>query len=102
MSTLEEKIKDAAETAVLRYINDGAWIQPNYESRLKIPQTIIDDAYKMIVSERLEKELADRVINAMAAEISTDVKQILSVNERREALRAVVRENLDRILGKVK
>jgi hypothetical protein len=41
--------------------------------------------------------LADKIINHIAAEISTDIKKLLSVSERREALRSVARENLDRI-----
>lgn len=34
-----------------------------------------------IIAERLESELADRMVNHMAAELATDIKQILSVRE---------------------
>ncbi len=54
---------------------------------------------KAALAVRLEAELADRIVTLMASEIATDVKQILSVKERREAIRAVTRENLDRICG---
>lgn len=105
MSEFEAKVKEAAERAVLKILMEGSWITPDYNSRFKIPTDMLADVWKMVDVEavkrrmaiRLQEELADRVVNHMAAEIATDVKQILSVQERREALRAVVRENLDRI-----
>lgn len=51
------------------------------------------------MAKRIESELADRVMNHLAAEMATDIKQLLTNQERREALRAVARENLDRIIG---
>jgi hypothetical protein len=35
----------------------------------------------------------------MAAELSTDIKSILSIKERRESVRAVVRDNIDKLTG---
>lgn len=103
---LETQIKRLAEKAVLKMLSDPSnWIQPDYSNRLKLPQSFISDVWKLVdtekikhqMAERLERELADRIVNHMAAELATDVKQILSVTERREALRAVCRENFDRI-----
>lgn len=37
-------------------------------------------------------------MNHMAAELATDIKQILSVKERREALRALAREHMDAVM----
>jgi len=107
MKDFEEAVKIAAEKAVLEIISSGQWVQPDYANRYKIPADFMSEVWNLIDSEkikaalavRLEAELADRIVTLMASEIATDVKQILSVKERREAIRAVTRENLDRICG---
>jgi hypothetical protein len=106
MSDFESQVKLAAETAVLRFIRDGAWLMPNYESRLKVPVEWIAECWKLVdasklqarIAERLERELADRMVNHMAAELATDIKQILSVQERREMLRGLARAHMDEIM----
>lgn len=106
MSDFEQALKHAAEKSVLKIISEGGWIAPDYANRFRIPPELLQDIWKLVdveaikrkMAARLEDELADRVIHAMAAEIATDVKQILSVKERREALRAVAREHMDHIL----
>ena len=47
---------------------------------------------------RLEAELADRMVNHMAAELATDIKQILGVKERREMLRGLARDHMDAVM----
>jgi hypothetical protein len=102
MTKFEEALKNAAEQSLLKIVMDGGWIQPDYENRFKVPGDLLQDIYSMIdrealkaaIAKRLEEELADRIVNALAAEISTDIKQILSVKERREAIREVARQHL--------
>lgn len=106
MSDLEQQIKAAAEKAVLRHIGDGGWLMPNYESRIKIPAEWLADCWKLVdsdklkrcIANRLEEELADRMVNHMAAELATDIKQILSVKERREMLRGLARDHMDAVM----
>ena len=106
MTDFEQAIKTGAEKAVLRIISDGSWLAPDYATRFKIPADFLADAWKLIdadklkaeLARRLESELADRIINHMAAEIASDVKQILSVKERRETLRNIARENMETIM----
>lgn len=106
MSDLEQSIKVAAEKAVLKYIEGGGWLLPNYESRFKVPPewiascwNLVDaDALKKKVAIRLETELADRMVNSIAAELATDIKQILSVKERREMLRGLARDHMDSLM----
>lgn len=106
MTDFEEAVKSAAEKAVLKFINDGGWLMPNYESRLKIPVEWIADCWRLVdsaklkakIAERLEAELADRMVNRMAEELATDIKQILSVKERREMLRGLAREHMDAVM----
>ena len=106
MFELEAKIKNAAEIAVLRYVEGGGWLLPNYESRFKVPpewmascwELVDKDKLKAKIANRLEDELADRIVNSMAAELSTDIKQILSVKERREMIRNIARSHMDSIM----
>lgn len=106
MSDFDQQVKAAAETAVLQFIGSGGWLLPNYESRLKIPAEWIADCWRLVdadrlkqqIAHRLESELADRMVNHMAAELATDIKQILSVRERREMLRGLAREHMDAVM----
>ncbi len=106
MSEFELAVKQAAEKALLKIISEGAWVQPDYANRFKMPPEMLASIWKMVdvdklkqkMAARLEDELAERIINKMAEELSTDVKQILSVKERREALRHVAREHFDEIM----
>ena len=106
MSEFEHAVKTAAERAVLTFVQDGGWLMPNYEGRMKVPVEWIAECWKLVdadklkakIAERLESELADRMVNHMAAELATDIKQILSVQERREMLRGLAREHMDEIM----
>ena len=106
MSDFDQQVKTAAEKAVLQFIGSGGWLLPNYESRLKIPAEWIADCWRLVdadrlkqqIAHRLESELADRMVNHMAAELATDIKQILSVKERREMLRGLAREHMDAVM----
>jgi hypothetical protein len=106
MTEFEQQVKAAAEKAVLKFVADGGWLMPNYESRLKVPAEWIADCWQLVdsaklklqIAARLEAELADRIVNHMAAELATDIKQILSVKERREMLRAIARDHMDALM----
>lgn len=106
MTDFEQAVKTAAEKAVLKFVQDGGWLMPNYESRLKVPAEWIADCWSLVdsaklkakIAVRLENELADRMVNHMATELATDIKQILSVKERREMLRSLAREHMDAVM----
>jgi len=100
-----QTLKGLAESAIIKIIREGAWIQPSYKNRVELPETFMKEVWDMVdvskvqkgLAKRIEEELAERLVNHMAQELSTDIKQVLSVKERREAIRSVVRENLDRL-----
>jgi hypothetical protein len=106
--TLEERVKSAAENAIVKAIQDGGWTTIPWDQRLKIPPDMLADVWGLIdrkaltkkLAVRIEAELADRIVNHIAAELATDIKQILSVPERREAVRALAREHMDSIMKK--
>jgi len=105
MTDFETAIKHAAEKSVLKIISEGQWVQPDYGNRVQLPKTFMEDIWKLVDHEkikkamvaRIEQEMAERIVNHLAAELATDIKQLLSNSERREALRAVARENMERI-----
>lgn len=105
MDDFKEKALNAVETAILKLLQQSSWIQPDYNSRFKVPAEYLQEIWNSVdhkkiqesMARRIEQELADRICNHLAAEIATDVKQLLSIPERREAIRAVARENFDRI-----
>jgi len=107
MTDFEKALKTAAEKSILSAITKGDWISIPYNEKAKLPATFMEDVWNLVdakevkkhLATRLEKELADRLVNHMAAEIATDIKQILSVKERRETLRNLVRTNLDEIMN---
>ena len=107
MSDIGEKLQQQAEKAILSMITSGHWIQPDYSNRVKLPKDFMESVWQSVDQEkvkaqlahRLEKELADRIVNHMAAELATDIKQILSVQERREAIRAIARKHMDEIMA---
>jgi tryptophanyl-tRNA synthetase len=107
MTSFNAQLKEAMEKSILKMVQDGGMVQPNHRDRMKLPDGFMADVWGLVdlekikaqMAKRLEEELANRVVNHMAAELATDVKQILSVKERREALRAVARENMERICG---
>jgi Mg/Co/Ni transporter MgtE len=108
MSDIENALRNAAERAILKIISEGAWIQPDYHNRVQLPADFMADVWKLVdrekvkkaLAERIEEQLAERMINAMAAELATDIKQILSVAERREALRSLAREHMEAIMAR--
>lgn len=102
-----QAIQQAAEKAVLRIVTEGGWIQPDYSSRVKLPADFMAGVWSLVdtaklqqaLAERITAEVADRMVNHIAAELATDIKQILSVQERREALRAVARQHMESIMA---
>lgn len=106
MSNIEDSLRTAAEHAIMKIIADGSWIQPDYNNRVKLPADFMADVWRLVdqekvkrlLAENIEAQLADRIVNAIAAELATDIKQILSVTERREAIRALAREHMTAIM----
>ena len=106
MDNFEQQVKAAAEKAVIQFLSTGGWLLPNYEGRLKVPAEWVAECWRLVdadkvraqLAARLESELADRMVNHMAAELATDIKQILSVKERREMLRALARDHMDAVM----
>jgi cobalamin biosynthesis protein CbiD len=75
-------------------------IKIDYYHRPLLPNDIIREAWEKVdkdkliqeIAKNIEKRMAEKIVNSIAAEISTDIKQVLSVKERREEIRSKARE----------
>lgn len=103
-----ENLANDIELSIRKQIQDAKLVNIPYGGMFTVPQDFIQDVWdsmdkesiKQKLANRLEFELVDRIVNHMAAEIATDIKQVLSNKERREAIRAVCRDNIDSICKK--
>lgn len=106
MKDLGEKVVNALTQSFVDEIRKGGMVAPNYKNRIEIPADLISSCWEMVdidkvksqIAQHIEDQLAERIVNSIAAEIATDIKQILSVKERREAIRALARNNMEAIL----
>jgi len=103
--SFEEKLKQVIQDQVIKNIHNTDLVSIKYDEKFNLPADFLWECWSLIdkerlkesLSARLQEELVDRLVNHMAAEIATDIKQVLSVKERREAIRHVVRENIDEL-----
>ena len=105
--SFEEKLINTMKQRIEQQIQGLPLVANNYDSLIKVPASFYEDAWKLVDKEkilqqlaiRLEAEVADRIVNLIASEIATDIKQVLSNKERRESIRAVARNMIDKIGG---
>jgi hypothetical protein len=101
------RLVDQIERSVLKKIGSGEWLQIDYKDRISIDVELLKDVYasldmgrvKSILTDKLHNHIADKILNSIAAEIATDVKQILSQKELREDVRATLREKVREVVG---
>jgi hypothetical protein len=106
--TLEQKLLGSIEQSIIRQINQSDLVAIQYSDKMRLPAGFMLDAWGLIdqdallksLAARLQEELVERLVNQLAAEIATDIKQVLSDKERREAVRAVVRDNIEKLTGR--
>ena len=105
--TFDEELQRAVQRSVLDLVIKGNLVMPDYEHRAKVPAAKIQEIYdaidwgrvKELVIKAAEERVADVILNSMATEIATDVKQVLSNKELREEVRAFVRSGIRRVAG---
>lgn len=101
MSQFDKQVKDLAEKAILKIFKEGNWVKPDFNNRVQLDSDFMQEAWGMVDKDKireqlkilLEKELAQRIVNHMAAEIGTDVKKVLNREGIRERIRTVVEDN---------
>lgn len=100
--TFEEEFLKHMKNELIKFISAGSWINVPYDKKITIDPSLIKKCYDQIdmtevlriCKEKLEQHVADKIFNAMATEVATDVKQILSNGELREDCRSFLRTKI--------
>lgn len=104
-----ERIQQAFENAMIDMIRKGDAFKLAYDNRLDISKEL-RKAYEMIdynkvytrISQLLEEELAQKIVNKIITEMGTDIKQLMSNATVRDDLRFLLRKGVEEITKKVK
>lgn len=103
--TFDEQLQEAVQQSVLKMARDGSLVVPEYANRAKVPAAKVQELYdavdwnrvRELVLAEIERAVADKILNAMATEMATDIKQILSNKELREEVRGFIRAGIRRV-----
>lgn len=104
------QLAEAMHSAMLKQLQSGNFVSPDYANRFRIPQDFLDSIWAAVdvdrlraeLVARLERDVADRIVNALAAEISTDLKSLLSNAAIRKRIRDVASEHLLQLTEKAR
>lgn len=100
--SFEEQMQSTVQEAILRKVREASFVEIDYKDRPRIPKAWIDAAWAQVdwpsvqaaMTVRMTEHVADSIYNKMATEIASDVKQIMSNNELREDVRALIRAKI--------
>lgn len=103
--TFDEQLTEAVQQSVLKMIRDGSLVVPDYAMRAKVPAAKVQELYdsidwnrvRALCLEKVEEHCADTILNKMATEVASDIKQVLSNKELREEVRAFIRAGIKRV-----
>jgi hypothetical protein len=99
MSDFADEVQKAVQKSIIDTLAKGDWLTVEWRDKMSISQERLREIYAAvdmdkvanIVKEKVEKKLADAIFNALATEVATDVKKIMSNTELREDCRASIR-----------
>ena len=108
--SFDEDIQQAVRDSLVKLIRSGDWLKLDYSAKLPIDATFLRRVQNSVnldnvlakLTENIESRIADAIFNAMATEIATDVKKIMSNTELREDVRAVLRAKIRNVAEAVK
>ena len=103
----EKDLVNAIQNKVLEEIKKGSFISFDRQWKSQLPSSLLKDAWESVdyeaikreMAKTIEKMLAEKIINMLATEVSTDLKSLLSIPERREEIRSVARRHLKHLVG---
>lgn len=103
--TFDQQLQEAVQHSVLKMVRDGNLVVPDYAARAHVPAAKVQELYNAVDWSRVrelvladvERAVADKILNAMATEMATDIKQILSNKELREEVRSFIRAGIRRV-----
>ncbi len=102
MSTFEQDVTQALQASILATVRKADFVRIDYEQRPRIDAALMAEAYQRVDRARVREELtriietrmADAIWNAMASELATDMKKVLSDNDMRAEIRVYLRERM--------
>ena len=103
MNDFANDLVQIIQNSILNQARKAEFIDTGFGgTKLKLPPEFLLECYRRInmdvlqnrIVERLEREVADKVVNKMVTEFSNDVKQIMSNVELREELRGILRDRI--------
>ena len=102
MSDFEKEFTSAIQASILATVRKADFVRIEYNDRPRIDAALMAEAQKMVNRERIREELtrivetrmADAIWNAMATELATDMKKVLSDMEMRAEIRVYLREKM--------
>lgn len=102
MSDLGERLVSAFEDALVKMVATGEFMRQDYSAKIPLEIGTLRSIYAKVdinrvtarVLENVEIRMADQILNSMATELATDVKQVLSNKELREDIRSMIRDKI--------
>jgi hypothetical protein len=104
-----DRIEQALEVGLIKQIQSGDVFKLGYDSKIDASAEL-KQAYKNIdfqkvyarITELLEEELAQKIVNKIITEMGTDIKALMCNNEIREDFKYLMRKGVEAIMEKVK
>jgi hypothetical protein len=104
-----ERIQQAIENSIIKMIQSGDAIKMNYDNKVDVSAEV-RKAYAQInytkvfarISELLEEELAQKIVNKIITEMGTDIKNLMSNATVRDDFRFLMRKGVEEIMQKAK
>lgn len=101
--SFDAQVQQAVQTAIIKGVAEGRWIELPYGS-VKVEAAALRAIYDKIdmkvvlqrVQDRVETHLADSIYNQMATELGNDAKKILCDRVLRDDIRNIIQERMRR------
>jgi hypothetical protein len=103
------KIEKAFETAIIKMIQNGEALKLPFDKRIDISNELhsalsaIDyDRVRSNITELLETELAQKIVNKIVTEMGNDIKKLMENATIRDDFRFLLRKGVETILERVR
>ena len=104
-----EKLQEAIERALIKKLSDGDAFKLEYPDRIdcskELKQAYANINYERLyalITQKLEEELATKIVNKIVTEMGTDIKKLMENATVRDDFRFLLRKGVESILEKIK
>lgn len=104
-----ERIIQALENGIIKSLQSGEMFKFPYDGKIDVTNEL-KQAYRNInyekvyarITELLEEELAQKIVNKIITEMGNDIKKLMSNAEIRDDFKFLMRKGVETIMEKVK